>query len=100
MQPDLEPGDVIIVLQMKDHESFTREGDRLIMVHKISLTEALCGFEFTVTQLDGRELLIKNPPGNIIEPGKTSIYSEMTYVITFVILISHSLNADITFIKY
>lgn len=60
---------MIIVLQQKDHDTFTRDGDNLIMVHKISLTEALCGFEFTVTQLDGRELLIKNPAGTIIEPG-------------------------------
>lgn len=57
------------MLQQKDHETFTREGDSLVMIHKISLTEALCGFEFTIKQLDGRELLIKNPAGSIVEPG-------------------------------
>ncbi|KAK3578457.1 hypothetical protein CHS0354_038543 [Potamilus streckersoni] len=67
--PDIEPGDVIIVLQQKDHDFFTRDRDNLICKHSISLTDALCGFQFTVKQLDGRDLLIKNPPGEIIHPG-------------------------------
>ncbi|KAH3774260.1 dnaJ homolog subfamily A member 2-like [Dreissena polymorpha] len=71
--PDMEPGDVIIVLQQKEHEKFTREGDNLVMTHKISLTEALCGFHFTITQLDNRELIIKNSPGDIIEPGMVKV---------------------------
>lgn len=65
----MEPGDVVIVLQQKDHDVFSREGDNLFLQHKISLTEALCGFEFTVKQLDGRELVIKHPAGTVIEPG-------------------------------
>ena len=69
MQPDLEPGDVIIVLQQKEHEVFSRDNDNLFIPHKLSLTEALCGFEFTVKHLDGRELIIKHPPGTVIEPG-------------------------------
>lgn len=40
------------------------------MVHRIGLVEALCGFQFTVTHLDGRQLLVKYPPGKVIEPGK------------------------------
>lgn len=74
--PDQEPGDVIIVLHQKEHELFTREGDNLFCTHNIGLTEALCGFEFTLKQLDGRELLIKNPPGAIIEPGMVRVVKE------------------------
>ena len=62
---------MIIVVQQKEHELFTRDSDNLICTHTLSLTEALCGFEFTIKQLDGRDLLIKNPPGTIIEPGKS-----------------------------
>ena len=69
-QPDIEPGDVIIVLQTQDHEVFTREGEDLLCSYTLSLTEALCGFQFTLKQLDGRDLLIKNPPGQVIHPGK------------------------------
>ncbi|CAB3220756.1 unnamed protein product [Arctia plantaginis] len=68
-QPDTQPGDVIIVLQQKLHDVFQRTDDDLLMVHEISLTEALCGFEFIVKHLDGRDLLVRHPPGEVIKPG-------------------------------
>lgn len=68
-QPDIEPGDVIIILQQKPHEVFQRTGNDLYMNHTITLTEALCGFSFVVKHLDGRDLLIKGPPGQVIKPG-------------------------------
>ncbi|XP_018333900.1 dnaJ homolog subfamily A member 2 [Agrilus planipennis] len=70
-QPDIEPGDVVIILQQKPHEKFQRSGNDLHMQQTISLTEALCGFSTVVRQLDGRELLIKQPPGDVIKPGDT-----------------------------
>ncbi|ESO90951.1 hypothetical protein LOTGIDRAFT_122424 [Lottia gigantea] len=66
--PDVEPGDVVIVLQLKEHEQFSREGSNLWFRQKIGLTEALCGFSFTLKHLDGRDLVISNPPGEIIKP--------------------------------
>ncbi|XP_049888116.1 dnaJ homolog subfamily A member 2-like [Pectinophora gossypiella] len=68
-QPDTQPGDVIIVLQQKQHEVFQRTGDDLLMKHEITLTEALCGFEFVVKHLDSRDLLIRHNPGEVIKPG-------------------------------
>lgn len=70
LQPDLEPGDVIIILQQKPHEKFQRSGDDLVMTQIISLTEALCGFCLVVKHLDGRDLLVKHPPGQVIKPGQ------------------------------
>jgi DnaJ family protein A protein 2 len=67
--PDVEPGDVIVVLQQKEHNVFTRSGNNLSCTHTIGLTEALCGFEFTIQHLDGRYMVIRNPPGNVIKPG-------------------------------
>ncbi|KAL5021318.1 hypothetical protein ScPMuIL_000473 [Solemya velum] len=67
--PDIDAGDVIIVLQQKEHETFSREGEDLFCTHNLSLTEALCGFQFTLKHLDGRDLLIKHPQGNVIHPG-------------------------------
>ncbi|CAH2231406.1 dnaJ homolog subfamily A member 2-like [Pararge aegeria] len=67
--PDTDPGDVIIVLQQKPHELFKRTGDDLLMEREITLTEALCGFEFVVKHLDGRDLLIRHSPGEVIKPG-------------------------------
>lgn len=68
-QPDIIPGDVILVLQQKEHPIFKREGDDLVIEKKIHLVEALCGFQFTVTQLDGRILAIKSREKEIIRPG-------------------------------
>uniref|UniRef100_A0A915BWQ7 Chaperone DnaJ C-terminal domain-containing protein n=1 Tax=Parascaris univalens TaxID=6257 RepID=A0A915BWQ7_PARUN len=67
-QPGMEPGDVIIVLQCKEHELFERQGDNLVMQKKISLNEALCGFQMVIKHLDGRELVINSPMGDILEP--------------------------------
>jgi len=68
-QPDIIPGDVILVLQQKEHPVFKREGDDLVIEKKIQLVEALCGFQFTITQLDGRHLVIKSREKEIIRPG-------------------------------
>lgn len=72
-QPNVETGDVIIILQQKPHEIFQRNGDNLHMKRTITLTEALCGFNFIVKHLDGRDLLIKQTPGQIIKPGETKV---------------------------
>jgi len=68
-QPNIEPGDVIIVLQQKPHEKFVRNGEDLYMKHTITLVEALCGFSLIIKHLDGRDLLIKHPAGTVIKPG-------------------------------
>ena len=33
-------------------------------------TESLCGFQFALTHLDGRQLLIKSHAGEVIKPGQ------------------------------
>lgn len=68
-QPGVEPGDVVIVLQQKPHEKFQRNDCDLYMTHTISLTEALCGFQFIVKHLDGRDIVVTHPAGQIIKPG-------------------------------
>lgn len=67
--PDIPPGDIIIILQQKPHEVFTRSGNDLTCTHSVGITEALCGFEFTLKQLDGRCLVIRSPRGKVIIPG-------------------------------
>ena len=72
LQPDTVTGDIVFVLQLKEHPKFKRKGDDLFVEHSLSLTKALCGFHFPVTHLDGRQLLIKSAPGEIIKPGVLS----------------------------
>jgi len=66
--PDADTGDVIFVLKEQPHAEFKRRGADLYIERKISLVEALCGFEIEVTHLDGRKLLIKTAPGDIVKP--------------------------------
>merc|ERR1712039_95016 len=53
---------------MGEHADFKRKGADLFIERKISLVEALCGFELELTHLDGRKLLIKTSPGEIVKP--------------------------------
>ncbi|WCJ40129.1 hypothetical protein M5689_021060 [Euphorbia peplus] len=66
--PDTVTGDIVFVLQQKDHPKFKRKGEDLIVEHNLSLTESLCGFHFVLTHLDGRQLLIKSNPGEVVKP--------------------------------
>ncbi|GAV81396.1 DnaJ domain-containing protein/DnaJ_CXXCXGXG domain-containing protein/DnaJ_C domain-containing protein [Cephalotus follicularis] len=66
--PETITGDIVFVLQQKEHPKFLRKGDDLIVEHTLSLTEALCGFQFALTHLDGRQLLIKTNPGEVVKP--------------------------------
>ncbi|KAI3968112.1 hypothetical protein MKW92_051839 [Papaver armeniacum] len=52
------------------------QGDDLTVEHKLSLTEALCGFQFALTHLDGRKLLIKSNPGEVTKPGSSKAVND------------------------
>merc|ERR1712070_926101 len=66
--PYADTGDVVFVCKQEEHKVFKRKGADLFIERKISLVEALCGFETEITHLDGRKLLIKTAPGDIIRP--------------------------------
>ncbi|KAM3323031.1 dnaJ protein [Capsicum chacoense] len=66
--PDTITGDIFIVLQQKEHPNFKTDFSDLHVEHTLTLTEALCGFQFVLTHLDGRQLLIKSNPGEVIKP--------------------------------
>lgn len=68
--PDTATGDIVFVLQQRDHAKFKRKGDDLFVEHSLTLSEALCGYQFIITQLDGRQLLIKSTPSEIVKPGQ------------------------------
>merc|ERR1712038_2189126 len=58
----------VFVLKQLEHAEFKRKGADLFIERKISLAEALCGFETELTHLDGRKLLIKTSPGEVVKP--------------------------------
>lgn len=66
-RPGQLPGDIVFVVQEKEHDMFKRKKADLLMTKTITLTEALCGLKFTVTHLDGRELFVSSPEGKVIK---------------------------------
>lgn len=66
--PGLVAGDVIVVLKQEEHKSFTRKDNNLIFEKELTLTDALCGTDFYIKQLDGRLLHVSSAPGTIITP--------------------------------
>lgn len=66
-EPGLEAGDVIIILDEKEHSFYQRRNSDLICKVQLELVESLCGFQKTIRMLDGRELLASTIPGEIIK---------------------------------
>ena len=71
--PDQEPGDIIFTLTEAEHKVFERAGADLRAELKISLVEALTGFNRVVLEhLDGRgiQLNVQQPNGKVLRPGQ------------------------------
>jgi len=68
--PGLEPGDIIIILEEKDHATFKRKDMDLFIKIDLNLNEALCGFKKTIKTLDNRVLVISTLPGEFIKPNE------------------------------
>lgn len=56
------PGDLYVVIHVKEHEIFEREGEHLFCEVPVSFTAAALGSEMEVPTLDGRAS-VKIPPG-------------------------------------
>ena len=54
MQPEMLVGDVILVVEVKPHATFTRSGNDLLMKKDILLIEGITGTVFNLTHLDNR----------------------------------------------
>lgn len=66
-EPELQPGDIVIVLEEQDHTVFKRSKQDLIMRMELQLVESLCGFQKVIRTLDGRDLVITNLPGEVVK---------------------------------
>lgn len=66
-EPNMRPGDVIVIMEAIDHQTFTRQGDDLLMTMPLDLVESLCGFDKIVVTLDKRKLRIRNRRGEVMQ---------------------------------
>ncbi|KAJ7012258.1 hypothetical protein NC653_002352 [Populus alba x Populus x berolinensis] len=85
-------GDIVFVLQQKEHLEFKRKGDDLFVEHTLSLTEALCGFKFALTHLDGRQLLIKSNPAEEMRRKQQARENLISFSLRRVLLDIHPWN--------
>lgn len=65
--PDVPPGDLIFVLEQKEHPVFKRNGADLFYERTMSLGEALTGVRFYLPHFDDRMLEVVSR--NIVQPG-------------------------------
>lgn len=62
------PGDLIVVLHVKEHPVFTRYGDDLLMQTRISFRQAVIGDEVEIPTITGDTVSMKIPAGT--QPGE------------------------------
>jgi DnaJ family protein A protein 2 len=67
--PGTATGDVTICIECEEHPVFVRKGPHLFLQKSILLLDALVGFSFVFTHLDGRIFVIKSSPGTIYTDG-------------------------------
>lgn len=65
--PDVLPGDLVFVVEQKEHSQFKRIGTDLFLEKSVSLVEALTGAHFHVATLDNRSLEVTSA-GQVIKP--------------------------------
>jgi len=61
-------GDIKLFINIKNTTNFIRDGLDLLIHKKISLKEALIGFEFDIKHIAGKSFKINNIDGNVIKP--------------------------------
>ncbi|KAJ9440550.1 DnaJ protein-like protein [Diplonema papillatum] len=72
-------GNILIVLGHKPHPFFQRRGRHLFIEHEVTLNEALTGFALPIEHLDGRQIVIKTRPHQVLDPQKLWVIDARGY---------------------
>jgi len=70
-------GDIKIFVKIENDSIFKRVGLDLVLEKSISLKDALCGFSFEITYINGKSYTLNNNSGNIIPHGFRKIIPNM-----------------------
>lgn len=62
------PGDLVVVLHVKEHDVFTRYGEDLLMQSRITFRQAVMGDEIEIPTITGETVAMKIPAGT--QPGE------------------------------
>jgi DnaJ-class molecular chaperone len=70
-------GDIKIFVKIENDSIFKRAGLDLVLEKSINLKDALCGFSFEITYINGKSYTLNNNSGNIIPHGFRKIIPNM-----------------------
>ena len=70
-------GDIKIFVKIDNDSMFKRAGLDLVLEKSITLKDALCGFSFEITYINGKSYTLNNNAGNIIPHGFRKIIPNM-----------------------
>jgi molecular chaperone DnaJ len=96
-------GDIKLFVKVENTTDFKRSGLDLILERKVSLKEALCGFNFELKHINGKSYTINNNPGSIVTPAYFKSIPNMgltrdghtgNLVITFEVLFPETLDLE------
>ena len=96
-------GDIKLFVKVENTTDFKRSGLDLILERKVSLKEALCGFNFELKHVNGKSYTINNNPGSIVTPAYFKSIPNMgltrdghtgNLVITFEVIFPETLDLD------
>lgn len=73
------PGNLIVVCKELPHEIFTRRGNDLVCRKTLSLTEALCGYEFKLPFFGGETKIITSERNEIVAPLGRKVIPELGF---------------------
>lgn len=99
---DCLKGDVKVFIKVINNTKFIRDGINIILNHEITLKESLCGFNFVIKHINGKEFTVKNK--KIIEPGSKITLKDFGFkrennignlIIIFDVLFPKNLSTDI-----
>jgi len=68
VSPNMPPSDIVFVVKQKPHSFLRRDGNDLVCIVPVKLSDALCGINLSVPHLDGSEVSV-NMKGTVIYPG-------------------------------
>jgi DnaJ-class molecular chaperone len=73
-------GALTIEINVAEHPVFRREGDSDLLVdHRVTLKEALCGFTFELAHLNGRNYKFNCKPGSVTSMDDTKVMPGIGY---------------------
>lgn len=75
-EPGITPGDVIFVVQEKEHAKFTRKANDLYYEAELDLLTALAGGEFAFEHISGDYIKVTILPGEVISPGSVKVVED------------------------